>query len=50
MASLWLSANILRIFTPSSALPNKALSLSYFNMQSLAGFESGGLVWSEKYE
>lgn len=44
MTPLWLGANILRISTPSSALPNKALSLSYFHMQRLAGFESGDLV------
>lgn len=44
MAPLCLGVNILRISTPSSALPNKALSLSSFHMQKLAGFESGGLV------
>lgn len=44
MAPLCLGVNILRISTPSSALPNKALSLSSFHMQKLAGFESGGPV------
>lgn len=36
--------NSLRISTSSPALLDEALSLSYFHMQKLEGFESGGLV------
>lgn len=43
LLSIW-GTNILRISTSSPALLDKALFLSYFHMQMLERFESGGLA------